>query len=439
MKKLSKLHRTLLIVLIGLGLLGVYYLPPVYERVSWRVDEVILKLMYRLNPPAQAVFVPQEGVTITPTETVRPTDLPVHTPTPEMTPTPIDTFIPGPTDPILSPTPVPTPIPEKVFLKGVIYEDQHGRYNYCAPANLSMALSYWGWQGSQDVVGPLLKPDDKDKNVMPYEMADYVENHTELKVLSRVGGSLDLLKKFIANGFPVLVEKGTFLRDLTGVVSWMGHYQVVTGYDEGQEIFITQDSFVKPDHQVSYSDMIKGWRAFNYAYLVIFPEDKEAEVLALLGPDADETTNYENAALIAANEVYGLSGLDQYFAWFNRGSSLVNLQDYAGASAAYDESFAIYPTIPESERPWRMMWYQTGPYFAYFYFQRYYDVLYLADGTLNAMQGDKNLEESYYWRAMAKAAIGDTSGAIADYRTSLEYHPGFEPAIYQLTLLGVTP
>ncbi len=126
------------------------------------------------------------------------------------------------------------------------YQDQHGgRYNYCAPANLAMALSFWGWPGNRDIVGPVLKPDKKDKNVMPYEMADYVTNNTNLGVVLRLGGDLDLIKRFLAAGYPVLVEKGTYLRDLTGVVSWMGHYQVITGYDEAGGYFITQDSFVR--------------------------------------------------------------------------------------------------------------------------------------------------------------------------------------------------
>ena len=146
-----------------------------------------------------------------------------------------------------------------------------------------MALSFWGWKGNRDVVGPFLKPDEKDKNVMPYEMADYVTQQTDLKVVSRVGGDLELIKRFLANGFPVLVEKGTYLRDLTGVVSWMGHYQVVTGYDDAQGIFITQDSFITADHEVTYEDMIKGWRAFNYTYLVIYPPEKEAQVMELVG------------------------------------------------------------------------------------------------------------------------------------------------------------
>ena len=147
--------------------------------------------------------------------------------------------------------------------------------------------------------------------------------------------------------------------------------------------------------------------------------------------------NYENAALKASNEIYGLSGVDQFFAWYNRGTNLVKLQDYAGASAAYDEAFAVYATLPVDDRPWRMLWYQTGPYFAYFYNGRYYDVLALANATLDAMQSDRNLEESYYWRGMAKAALGDKAGAIEDFKLALEYHSGFAPAIYQLSLLGV--
>jgi tetratricopeptide (TPR) repeat protein len=328
-------------------------------------------------------------------------------------------------------------LPGKVALTGVRYQDQHGRYNYCAPANLAMALSFWGWTGNRDIVGPVLKPDEKDKNVMPYEMADYVTNNTNLGVILRLGGDLDLIKRFLAAGYPVLLEKGTYLRDLTNVVSWMGHYQVVTGYDEAGGYFITQDSFVGADHQVKNEDMLKGWRAFNYTYLIIYPKDHETEVMGLLGPDADETANYQNAALKASNEIYGLSGIDQYFAWFNRGSSLVKLEDYAGAALAYDEAFKVYPNIPEAERPWRMLWYQTGPYFAYYGVGRYYDLLYLADATLKAMQSDKNLEESYYWRGMARAALGDQPAAIEDFRLSLKYHPGFEPAIYQLRLLGV--
>jgi hypothetical protein len=452
MKRTNLLLLTVILIpLLCLSLVALYYLPPLHERLVWRVDETILRVKYWLYPPQEAVFVPLEGtqadstvpatiigqLASTTSATVSETPAVTETLTPTLSQTQAVT-VANPTSTI-APSPTSPPLPDNITLTGVRYDDQHGRYNYCAPANLSMALSFWGWQGNKDTLGPVLKPDPKDKNVMPYEMADYVRSHTELSVVERVGGDLSLLKRLLSAGYPVLVEKGTYLRDLTGVVSWMGHYQVITGYDDPTGYFIAQDSYIQPDHKVPYEEMITNWRAFNYTYMLIYPSESEPEIQTLLGADWDETANYQNAALIASNEIYGLSGIDQYFAWFNRGTNLMKLQDYAGAAQAYDEAFAVYPTIPENERPWRMLWYQTGPYFAYFYSQRYYDVLYLADGTLNAMQGDRNLEESYYWRGMAKNALGDTQGAIQDFRTCLEYHEGFEPAVYQLNLLGATP
>ena len=105
----------------------------------------------------------------------------------------------------------------------------------------------------------------------------------------------------------------------------------------------------------------------------------------------------------------------------------MRLPDYAGAAQAYDEAFRLYSLLPEKGRPWRMMWYQTGPYWAYYYTGRYQDVIDLATTTLGAMS-QPVLEESYYWRALARLALSDSKGAVKDLRLSLEYHPGFEPA-----------
>ena len=87
--------------------------------------------------------------------------------------------------------------------------------------------------------------------------------------------------------------------------------------------------------------------------------------MALLGDQADATRAEQDALETADNQTVTASGVDLFFAWFNRGSSQVKLQDYAGAAGAYDQAFTVYQNLPAEERPWRMMWYQTGPYFAY--------------------------------------------------------------------------
>jgi tetratricopeptide (TPR) repeat protein len=85
-----------------------------------------------------------------------------------------------------------------------------------------------------------------------------------------------------------------------------------------------------------------------------------------------------------------------------------------------------------------LIWYQTGPYFAYYYSGRYQDVIELATTTLDAMS-EPILEESYYWRAMAKIALGETEAAIKDLRESLKHHPDFIPSLELLRQLGEEP
>ncbi len=197
-----------------------------------------------------------------------------------------------------------------------------------------MALSFWDWDGDQRPVADFTKPNPRDKNVMPYELAAYVEEQTEFDVLVRVGGDLQLLKGLIAAGFPVIVEKGF---EGAGFEDWMGHYEVVSGYDDSTGKFTVQDSYIMADLPLDYEEMDRYWRHFNYTYLVIYPPDREAELLDILGPAADEEANYRAAAQRASDEIFSSTGRPRFFAWFNRGTNLAALQDYAGAAAAYDE------------------------------------------------------------------------------------------------------
>ncbi|MCJ7678125.1 MAG: C39 family peptidase [Anaerolineales bacterium] len=415
------------LALVGL-LAAVYNLPFVQDRVGWRVSELRARIKYALFPPEQAVFTPDPTL-----QAMVQTTLAALTPTATLTPTA------GPTlPPTVTPTPTiePTPIPSSVQLSGVRHEYQ--KWNNCGPANLSMALSFWGWQGDQRGTAAYLKPNPRDKNVMPYEMAGFVQDETDLRIVVRVGGDLDMLKGFLAAGFPVIVEKGF---EGEGFDGWMGHYEVITGYDDVRQRVTAQDSYIMPDLPVSYADLLTYWQAFNHTYLVIYPADREAEVMRLLGSQADEAANSQAAAEKASDEIFASTGRAQFFAWFNRGSSLVRLQDYAGAAQAFDEAYAIDAQLAVSDpehRPWRMLWYQTGPYFAYFFTGRYGDVISLATQTLvNA--SEPTLEESWYWRARARAAIGDSAGAVDDLRTSLQYHEGFAPSLELLQALGAAP
>ncbi|HSJ88107.1 MAG TPA: tetratricopeptide repeat protein, partial [Anaerolineales bacterium] len=127
---------------------------------------------------------------------------------------------------------------------------------------------------------------------------------------------------------------------------------------------------------------------------------------------------------------------EQFFAWFNRGENLVYRQDYAAAAQAFDTAFALYPTMSEKERPWRLLWYRDGPYNAYYHTGRYQDVINLAHTTLAGV--DKAvLEETYYWRGMAKKDLGDQAGAIEDLQRAYALNPNSTPAREELRSLQV--
>ncbi|MFP3854747.1 MAG: C39 family peptidase, partial [Anaerolineales bacterium] len=309
-----------------------YQLPFVQDRLGWRISALRADIRYALSPPEQAVFTPNPTLAAV-----------VNTTLAAMTPSPVPTATPGATalpTADLSPTVEPTALPASAILGGITHEYQ--KWNNCGPANLSMALSYWDWSGDQRPVAEYTKPNPRDKNVMPYEMTAYVEEHTDFDALYRVAGDLQLLKTFISAGFPVIIEKGY---EGAGFEDWMGHYEVVSGYDDGAQQFIVQDSYIMADLPVSYAEMEQYWRHFNYTYIVIYPPEREQEVLAILGPDADEEANWQRAAQKASDEIISLSGRPQFFAWFNRGTSLVALQDYAGAANAYDEAYSIYAQL----------------------------------------------------------------------------------------------
>jgi hypothetical protein len=444
------------IVLCGLGF-GLYNLPPIHDRLSYRVADLISQIHDLFNPPEKVVFVPQDSQNnliativaatlraLTPSATATctggacATSTPAcssgacQTQTPAVSPTPTSTPLP---------TLTPTAIPAQVELKGIVHEYQ--KMNNCGPTNLAMALSFWSWQGDQMTTAAFLRPafnpgskDNRDdKNVMPYEMVDFVQQKTDLSIVERTGGDVLLLKHLVAAGFPVIVEKGFEGVSFDG---WMGHYEVVNGYDDSKGIFMVQDSYVQPVNGITYADMVSNWRAFDYTYLVIYPPDREAEVMAVLGPQADLAYNQQYTSQKATAEVQQLSGRDQFFALYDLGSSLVALQDYAGAAQAYDQGYQLYPSIPEKQRPYRITWYQTGPYFAYYYTGRYQDVINLATQTINSTTSP-GLEESFVWRARAQVASGDTTDAVADLKTALYWHPGFQPALDELAALGVAP
>jgi tetratricopeptide (TPR) repeat protein len=303
--------------------------------------------------------------------------------------------------------------PTSAQLNGLRHNYQ--TWNNCGGANLTMALSYFGWGYDQDVARAWLKPNMEDKNVSPGQMAAFVNQQTDLpniRAIWRYGGDLNLIKRAVAAGFPVIVEAGFDVDNL----GWMGHYETVVAYDDASQTIWVYDSYLGPSQAHTYTDFDIWWRHFNRAFILLFPLDREAEARAVLGAYVDPNAATQ-IALDAARREATASPSDAW-AWFNMGTSFVKLGNYYDAATAFDQAFRL-------GLPYRLMWYMFGPYEAYYNIGRYDDVLTLA---ANTEATTVYVEETNYWRGMVYAARGQYDLALNELNNALAFNRHFEEA-----------
>ncbi len=360
---------------------------------------------------------------------------------PPATPTALATIAPAGDQPTLPPptaTPLPLPtatprsIPSAARLTSVQHRFQD--WNNCGPATLAMALSYFGLGVGQAETAAVMKPNPEDRNVSPEEMAAYVRQETELDALVRVNGNRDILRRLVAGGFPVIVEVGLEPQGEFAWLEWYGHYLLPVAYDDGQQRFWVYDSwfgtsevpFENADSEgrvISYADLENDWEQFNWTYIVLYRPDEASTVAEIIGGHMDDRLMWETA-LTRVQDGLRADGSNA-FLWFNLGTVYNALGNYELAAAAFDQARGI-------GLPWRMLWYQFGPYEAYFALGRYADIITLADVTL---QDRPYFEESYYYRGLANAALGNMLSARNDLERAVEFNPNFAPAVQALAEL----
>jgi len=396
-------------ILIALLVTGIYQIPSVKFNLEWRIDAAVGIVRGWIFP--HDVLPTPSGATVI---TAPPTSVPSPT-SDEL-------------QSVSSPTPATTPIPlpESVMLPSPEWEKQD--WNNCGPATLAIALRFFGWEGDQFEISDLVKPDRGDKNVNIEEMIYFVRTRAGwLEADFRVGGTIDTLKRFLAMGYPVVIEKGYVIVSDGPDDGWAGHYMLLTGYDDSRQVFVGQDSFIGPDREITYTDLEEAWKAFNHVFMYVYPVSDPAPLESILGPDFDVDVNRERALARAQREIE-LDPEDE-FSWFNLGSNLLYFERYIEAADAYDTALIL-------GLPWRFTRYQFGPYIAYFHSGRTEDVIALTEATL---QRTTKAEEARLWQGWAYYRLGDVGAAIEDFRTALIINANYLDAHYALEYLGVGP
>lgn len=383
--------------------------------------------------PTLAVTQVESGIGALPTPTLVPTFTP--TPLPTLTPTPLpptpEPPAPSAPDAVSNLTGASVVLADTASLSlpssARLYGFQHVKqtWNNCGPANITMALSYYGWREDQKVAADYLKPDPEDKNVNPGEMVSFVNERSGVRAITRIGGDITLLKAFLAAQFPLVIETGYMPEGY----AWIGHYQTVVGYDDSQRVFYVYDSYLGSGENgegmaVSYDDFDRNWQAFSRVFIVIYLRERESEVQAILGDRADVTAANELALAVAQEEAR--ANPQNEFAWFNMGTALTKLKRYEQAAAAYDRALQLGLNF-------RMLWYQFGPFEAYYNVRRFDDVLALVNANLNG--GAQYVEETYYWQGLVFAEQGKLQQARESFSRALMHNPRYTAAQSALNAL----
>lgn len=306
----------------------------------------------------------------------------------------------------------------QVDLKGVPHEYQ--RLNNCGPTTVGMYLGYYGTPLNQHQIAPVLKPNPKDKNVSPEQVVDYVQQQGFRAKLGS-GGNLGTLKKLLRRGIPVMVHTWMELPGEGG----LGHFRLVTGYDESRGQFTTFDSYLGPRRVFSYRQFDRDWQVMNRTYLVVYPEKQAAWVEKALGVRMDDLWVKQNALRVALKEA--ASQPQNPFAQFNLGSSLLQVGSPQGAVRAFDRAMRL--GVPP-----RMLWYRFGPFEAHLQAGKADRVIELTSRVLRAAPDH---EEAYFWRAEALLMQGNVRAARGDLEQAVRFRPLFQAARERLQGLNV--
>lgn len=302
------------------------------------------------------------------------------------------------------------------MLAGISHDWQ--KLNNCGPTTVAMALSFYGFQTSQFEIAPLLKGGPQDKNVGPDELAGYLQAQGFVAPVL-VNGDLDMVRQFLANDVPVIVEQWLARRDepLTG------HYRLVRGYDRAAATFLVNDSYLGPGLAISEADFDKWWRPFGRLFIPIVPPPRRPLLRAIVGPALDDPAlMWADAERRAAAELALRSDAE---GWFTLGTARLRQGRPAEAVAAYEQALAI--GLPSE----RMLWYQFGPFEAYNATGQFTQTL-----VLSAPFAGVGIEEIEWLRGAAFEGLGQPAEAVAAYRAALAARPTMAEALDALARLA---
>lgn len=288
-------------------------------------------------------------------------------------------------------------------------------FNNCGPATLSMILAFNGKSISQKELGDAMRPyqipsgDNDDKTIFTTEFVDWAKKY-QVEALGRINGDISTLKIFTANGFPVVVKTWLHMNED------IGHFRIVRGFDENDEVIIQDDSYEGPNKKLPYYDFLSMWQPFNYAYIIVYTPDQKDLVEAIIGLELDESVAWQNSLARAQKEAE--LDAENVYPWFNISRAYYHFGDYQKSTEAFEKV--------ETRLPRRMLWYEIEPVLAYQKLSKYDRVFQITEKVLNG--GNRAYSEFYQIRGEVYLAQGKMEEARREFELAVRYNKNFTPA-----------
>ena len=300
----------------------------------------------------------------------------------------------------------PSPEPEPLPVRAELSQPRHAYQlmNNCGPVTAMMALSLFDINVSQAEAAAALKPGAFDRNVTSTELTNYIESFG-VNAPVRIRGKLDLIKRLIVAGIPVIVHQRMTVNDD------IGHYRLITAYDDATSTLTAADSYMGPRYSLDYASFKALWGAYHYEYVPLFSDDQSDVVRSILGESWDPDANWRMALNVAQSEV--LDQPDDVYAWWRLGQA----QHATGNSAAALESFV---RSSELGLPLRHFWYQYSPFEVLFALGDYEE---LERWTNSVLAGYPGNPEVLVYKGKALEATGRADEAQVLYRRALAVDP----------------
>ena len=309
------------------------------------------------------------------------------------------------------------PLPSRVLLNGMDLVWQ--QRNRCSAAAFTMLLSYWNDDASYRNSVNRFNSNASDVSVSLDEMIAYAATY-DLRAIARMGGTTDMLKRLVANGFPVLVEN-VYYDGARSFRNWTSHNRVVVGYDDTLQVIYALDSVLggganNTGRAFGYAEFEARWRPLNHNYLVIYKAEDTLRLRAIIGEHWDPLYNAEWTRDHVQSNLYAPER--DVFDNFNLGIALSVLGEYQLAAQAFDVARVI-------GLPGRMLWYQFEPFEAYLQIGRTRDVL---DLTRAIIAQEPGVEEMYYYIARAYLIEGNLEQTITNLEAAVWRNPFYTDA-----------